>query len=208
LGRLDAAAADYRRLIQLRPDLPETYVSLAQLHCKQGDPAEARRCLDRMVQATPQSAAAYLRRGRFLRDRGQFEAARKDAEQAAHCDSASVLPALLQASITAASGDPAAAVAAAERALSKAPKDNGQVLYAALQVWSLASAAAARAGKTDLARRYADRAAELLAQTLDKGFHDLVYPEHNRTIADPALEAIRQHPQARKLLQRFSGSSG
>jgi tetratricopeptide (TPR) repeat protein/serine/threonine protein kinase len=204
LGRLDAAAADYRRLIQLRPDNIDSYVSLALVYCKQGQPDKARQCLDQLIEANPKSATAYLQRGRFLRDQGQFEAAWKDSEQAARCDATSVLPALLQASITAARGDPVAAVAAAEHVLAQAPKDNGQVLYAAAQVWGLASAAATRFGKRDLAQRYADRAAELLAQTLDKGFHDLNYPEHNRMIDDPALETIRQHPQARDLLAHRS----
>lgn len=199
-GRFDAAAADYRRLIQLRPELPETYVSLALVHCKQGEPAKARECLDRMVAANPRSMAAYLRRGRFLRDRGQFAAARQDGKQAAACDPKSVLPALLECGITAAQGDYAAAVAAAERCLRQAPKDDGQVLYSAVQVWSLASAAAARAGKMELARQFADRGAALLEQTLDKGFHDLLYPEHNRMSDDPALEALRRHPRARTLL--------
>jgi serine/threonine protein kinase/predicted Zn-dependent protease len=211
LGRFDDAAADYRRLIQLRPDLPgacEAYVNLALLYYRQGEPAKARSYLDQLVQVKPQSATAYLWRGRFLRDQGQFEEAWKDSEQAARCDASSVLPALLQASITAARGDAAAAVAAAEQILAKAPKDDGQVLYSAVQVWGLASAAAARAGQSELAQRYADRAAALLAQTLDKGFHDLDYSEHNRMIYDPALEAIRQHPQARDLIAHRPRENG
>jgi eukaryotic-like serine/threonine-protein kinase len=204
LRRLEDAAADYRRLIQLRSNLPEAYVSLAQVYLKQAKLGQARECFEQLVAANRQSAAAYLARGRFLRDQGQFETARQDAQQAARCDPKSVLPALLQASITAVSDDPAAAVAEAQRLLDKAAKDNGQVLYAAVQVWSLASAAKERAGKPELARQYADRAAALLAQTLDKGFHDLLYPEHNRMIDDPALEAIRQHPKARDLIAHRS----
>ncbi|MHB1426446.1 MAG: protein kinase domain-containing protein [Gemmataceae bacterium] len=200
LGRLQDAAADYRRLTQLRPELPEAYVSLALVYLKQGQPGKARECFDRLIAANPRSAAAYLRRGRFLRDQGKYEEALKDSAQAAHCDPSSVLPELLQASITAARGGHAAAVAEAESALKKAPKDEGQVLYAAVQVWSLATAAASRAGNSELARQYADRAADLLAQTLDKGFHDLLYAEHNRMSDDPALESIRQHPRVLELL--------
>jgi tetratricopeptide (TPR) repeat protein/tRNA A-37 threonylcarbamoyl transferase component Bud32 len=199
LGRRKEAAADYRSLIQQRPDLPEAYVSLALVYLQQGEPAKARECLDQLVAANPRSLAAYLRRGRFLRDQGQLKAASKDVQQAAECDPRSVLPGLLQASIRAAQGD-VGAVAEAERILDRAGQENGQVLYAAVQVWSLASAAAARAGKPDLARQYADRAVALLAETLDTGFHDLIYPEHNRMLDDPALESIRQHPQGRKLL--------
>jgi serine/threonine protein kinase/Tfp pilus assembly protein PilF len=200
LGRLDDAAADYRRLIELRPKNAETYFSLALVYCKQGEPDKARQCLDQLVAANPKSAAAYLQRGRFLRDQGHFDQAWKDSEQAARYDPQSLLPALLQASITAARGDSVAAVAAAERTLSEAPKFNGKVLYATVQVYGLASAAAAKTGKLELARRYANRAAKLLAQTLDKGFHDLDYSQHNHMMDDPALESIRQHPQARDLL--------
>jgi eukaryotic-like serine/threonine-protein kinase len=200
LGRLDAAAADYRRLIQLQPKNTEAHFSLALVCCKQGEPDKARQCLDQLVEANPKSPVAYLQRGRFLRDQGQFDEAWNDSERAARFDPKSLLPSLLQASITAARGDHAAAVAAAERTLSEAPMDNGTVLYAAVQVYGLACAAAAKSGKPDQARRYADRAAELLEQTLDKGFHDLDYPYHNHMIDDPALGSICQHPQARDLL--------
>ena len=45
-----------------------------------------------------------------------------------------------------------------------------------------------------------ERAAELLAQALDRGFHDLIYPEHNRMADDPALAPLRQHPRVCDLL--------
>jgi tetratricopeptide (TPR) repeat protein len=203
LGQLDEAAADYRRLIQLKPNLPElcdAYVSLALVYSKQGKPDQPRQCLDQLVKANPKAMEVYVCRGRFLRDQGLFDEANKDAEQAARCDTTPVLPALLHASITAARGDADAAVAEAERAMIEAPENDGQVLYSAVQVWSLASAAAARAGKKDLAGRYADRAVEYLAQVLDKGYSDLRYSEHTRMSDDPALEAIRQHPKARDLI--------
>ncbi len=207
LGQLDSAAKDYRRLMELRPENLESYVSLGLVYSKQGEPSKARRCLDQMVEANPKLAAAYLWRGRFLRDQKLFTEAWKDSEQEARCDPASVLPKLLQASILAARGDAAAAVAAAERVLSDATqkdKDDGHVLYSAAQVWSLASRAAARAGDSVAAKRYSDQAVRFLEQTLDKGFHDLNYPDHNRMIDDPALEAIRQHPQAEDLLAHRS----
>jgi hypothetical protein len=81
-----------------------------------------------------------------------------------------------------------------------APQNDGQVLYSAVQVWSLTAAAAARTGKMDLARRHADRAAEYLAQVLEKGYRDLLYSEHTRMSDDPALQAILQHPKARDLI--------
>jgi hypothetical protein len=104
----------------------------------------------------------------------------------------------VRASITAARGQHQQAVADAERALENAPKDDGHVLYTAACVWSLASQA--DAANADEAERYANRAAELLAVVLDKGFHDLTFPEHNRMIEDPALAAIRRQPQIDDLL--------
>src|SRR5262249_32307707 len=88
--------------------------------------------------------------------------------------------------------------AEAEAALTKAPRNDGRVLYAAACAWALACRAAA--AEPDLARRYADRAAELLAEALDRGFHDLDYPDHNRMPHDPALASVRDHPRVRALL--------
>jgi hypothetical protein len=104
--------------------------------------------------------------------------------------------------VVAARGNHGLAVAEAERLLRQGPADDGHVLYAAACVWSLASqAAGARPGGGELTQQYADRAAALLAETLDKGFHDLLYEEHNRMADDPALSAIRQHPRVRELLK-------
>src|SRR5262249_53351402 len=108
------------------------------------------------------------------------------------------LPALVRASVEAARGRPAAAVAAAERALAKAPPHDGRVLYAAACVWSLASHAAG----PGQAGRPPDRAPPLVAEALDQGFHDLSYAEHNRMADDPALAPVRQHPRVRDLLDR------
>jgi hypothetical protein len=51
-----------------------------------------------------------------------------------------------------------------------------------------------------LVKRYTDRAAALLESCLDKGFHDLLYPEHNRMADDPALEPVRRDPRVSDLL--------
>jgi hypothetical protein len=108
------------------------------------------------------------------------------------------MPALVRASIEAARGCPGPAVAEAERILAMAPKDDGHVLYSAACVWSLASRASSDPAE---ARRFAERAAALLSEVLDKGFHDLLYPEHNRLGDESALAPIRQLPQVRALLE-------
>jgi tetratricopeptide (TPR) repeat protein/tRNA A-37 threonylcarbamoyl transferase component Bud32 len=198
LGRLDEAAKDYQRMIELRPKAPDAYIGLALVLARQGQLEEAKACYERMVAANPDSAQVYLRRAEFRRDRGAFDEAEADCDRAAVKEPDSALPALVRASITAARGPHRQAVADAERALEKAPKDDGHVLYAAACVWSLASqAAAADAAES---QRYADRTAAWLAMALDKGFHDLNFPEHNRMIEDPALAAIRRQPRIDDLL--------
>jgi tetratricopeptide (TPR) repeat protein len=198
LGRFDEAVKDYRRLIELRPKALDAYIGLALTLDKQKSAEQARATYDRMVAANPESAMAYLRRAEHLRNRGEFEAALADCGQAAAKEPDSALPDLVRASIAAVRGQHQQATADAAHALEKAPKDDGHVLYAAACVWSLASrAAAAEAAK---AQQYADRAAELLAAALDKGFHDLIFPEHNRMVEDPALEPIRARPQVADLL--------
>jgi tetratricopeptide (TPR) repeat protein len=204
MGRLDDAAADYRRLIELRPALPEAYVSLATVYEKQNKPDLARECLEQMVAGNPDAATAYLRRAAFRRAHGEFDAALEDCATARKKAPQSVLPGLVEASILAARGADEEAVRMAEPLLARAPEGDGQALYTAACVWSLAArAAATRTDKkqaAELTKRYADRAADLLEKCLGKGFHDLLYPEHNRMAEDPALEPVRQHPRVGDLL--------
>jgi tetratricopeptide (TPR) repeat protein len=199
LGRLGEAAADYRRMTEQKPKEPEAYVCLARVCEKQGQMALAAECFDRLVAAAPESEWAYLRRAEYRRDRGEYEAALADCDRAARLKPGSVLPALVRASVEAARGRPGPAVTEAERALAKAPRDDGHVLYTAACVWSLASRTA---GDPAESKRLADRAAAFLTEALDRGFHDLLYPEHNRLADDPALAPIRQLPPLRDLLGR------
>jgi tetratricopeptide (TPR) repeat protein len=201
LGRLDEAAADYRRMTELKPKEPEAYVCLARVFEKQGQTAKAAECFDRLVAAAPESEWAYLRRAEYRRDRAEYEAAQADCDRAARLKPGWVLPALVRASVEAARGRPGPAVIDAERVLEKAPRDDGHVLYTAACVWSLASRAA---GDPTERQRFADRAADFLAAALDKGFHDLLYPEHNRLADDPALAPILSHPRVRDLLAHRS----
>jgi tetratricopeptide (TPR) repeat protein len=206
MGQLAEAAADYRRLIQLRPTNLEAYVSLAGVYQKLNEPDRAKQCYDELVEANAGSAHSYLRRAVFHRNQGEFAAAREDCDRAQQKEPDSALPALVRASVEAASGRSSEAVAQAEKALARAPENDGHVLYTAACVWSLAAAAAARSGPAGAtqAQTYAERAVALLVETLDKGFHDLIYPEHNRMSNDPALASIRQQPLVRHLLARGS----
>jgi tetratricopeptide (TPR) repeat protein len=205
LGRLGEAAADYQRMTELKPKEPEAYVCLARVCEKQGQPAKAAECFDRLVAAAPESEWSYLRRAEYRRDHGEYEAALADCDRAARLKPGWVLPALVRAGVEAARGRPGPAVSDAERALAKAPRDDGHVLYTAACVWSLASRTA---GDPAESKRFADRAAAFLADALDKGFHDLVFPEHNRLVDDPALAPIRQLPPLRDLLTQRPGAPG
>jgi tetratricopeptide (TPR) repeat protein len=199
LGQPDRAVADYKRMIELKPTALDAWVCLARLYQRQNQKAQARDCLDRLVKANPRSSWAYLRRAEYRRDQTEYDAALGDCAQAARLGpSGWAVPALLRASVLAARGQIGPALAEAERALKQAPSHDGHVLYAAACVWSLASRGAEPADT----RRFADRAAALLAEALDKGFHDLIYPEHNRMADDPALAPIRHLPQVRDLLSR------
>jgi tetratricopeptide (TPR) repeat protein/tRNA A-37 threonylcarbamoyl transferase component Bud32 len=200
-GRLPEAAADFQRMIELKPKEPEAYVCLARVYLKQGEPAKAAECFDKLVAAAPESEWAYLRRAEYRRDRGEYEVALADCEKASRLKPDWVLPLLVRASVEAASGHAGPAVTEAEGALAKAPKDDGHVLYTAACVWSLASRAASDPAES---KRLADRAAAFLSAALDKGFHDLLFPEHNRLGDDPALAPIRQLPSVRDLLANRS----
>jgi tetratricopeptide (TPR) repeat protein len=203
LGRIDKARADLEESIKLAPKEVNAYVGLARLYQRQNKPDEARACYDRLVAANPGLSEAYLRRAEYRRDQDQFDEALADCAEAAKHDKDSILPGLVQASVAAARGDHAAAVAEAEKLLARGPADDGHVLYAAACVWALASrTAAAQPNGQSLAKSYADRAIALLAATQDKGFHDLLFEEHNRIPDDPSLAALRPDPRFLEVLGR------
>ena len=203
MGRLDDAAADYQRSLQLKPKQTDAYIGLALVDEKQTKPEQARDCYERMVATNPEAPEAYLRRAEYRRNRGQFAEASADCARAAKLDPKSTLPGLVQASIHAAQGEHSRAIADAENLLKNAPAADGHAHYAAACVWSLASRAAATRDDKEQARRCADRALEHLAEALGKCFHDLNYQEHNRIADDPALAPLHQHARFRELVPLF-----
>jgi predicted CXXCH cytochrome family protein len=72
-GRLPEAAAEYRRALELDPDLAESAVNLAPLIGRMGDLAEARRRLDEL-------RARYPRSDAVLRNRALVRLAQEDHE--------------------------------------------------------------------------------------------------------------------------------
>jgi tetratricopeptide (TPR) repeat protein len=200
-SRLDEAAADYRQSVALEPKQPDAYIGLALVAERRGRPDEARDWYERMVAADPGSAAAHLRRAEFRRGRGEFAEALADCDRAAELDKDSALPGLVRAGVEAARGADGPAVAEAERLLSRAPAGDGHALYAAACVYGLAAqAAAGRPDGREPAQWYADRAIGLLAEALERGFHDLLYEEQNRMADDPALAALRPDPRFQELV--------
>jgi serine/threonine protein kinase/predicted Zn-dependent protease len=202
MGRLKEAAADYEHLIQLKPDNANAYVSLAIVCDLEKQPERASQYYERLVAAAPDAAQSHLLRAAFWRDRREFARALEDCATASRKDPESALVTLVRAGIKAAQGEHEQATAEAEQALKSGAKDDGRLLYAAACVWSLAARSAAQGNKSDALRvkAYADRGAALLADALGRGFHDLLYPEHNRMQYDPALAALREHPRVRALL--------
>jgi tetratricopeptide (TPR) repeat protein len=198
LGKWNEAAADYRGMIERAPKEREAYVCLARIYEKQGQRAKAAECFDRFIAEAKEPEWAFVRRAEYRRDCGDFEAALADCGQAAKIAPNWAVPALVRAGIGASRGEPAVAVAQAEHVLEKASLDDGHILFAAACVWSLAAGAAKDSVQS---KQYAERAADLLARTLDKGFHDLNYPEHNRMANEAALAPIQHLPMVQKLLK-------
>jgi len=203
LGRLDEAAADYQASIEQNPKQFDAYIGLAIVHSKQDRHDEAERCYERMVAADPDSAIVYVRRAEYLRDRGKFAESLADCDRAAGIDSKSPMPILVRAGAKASQGKHAEAVAEAKRVLESGQPIDGNALYAAACVWSLASRALASDNDAaDQAGAAADQAANLLTDAWEKGFLDLSYQQYNRVADDLALAPILTHPNVQRLLPR------
>jgi tetratricopeptide (TPR) repeat protein len=74
-GRLGEAEGLYRRVLALRPDLPEALVNCALTQVGQNKPAEAAATLQRAVRARPDLAVAHYQLGGVLAALGRFEEA-------------------------------------------------------------------------------------------------------------------------------------
>jgi tetratricopeptide (TPR) repeat protein len=202
MGQPDAARSDYERSIALQPKQTDGYIGLALLERARGVPEKMRAWYDRMVEADSTAPRVYLRRAEYFRDTGDLATALADCAAAERNGADPILVALARASIAAARGEHTAAAAQADAQLKVAhdlPHD-GRVLYAAACALSLASRAAAKAGEASRAEELAERATALLADALDRGFHDLNYQEQERMNDDPALEPIRSRDRVRALL--------
>lgn len=203
LGRLDESLEKYQQCVTLAPGQIDAYVGLAQVLVQQGQLDKAREVYDLAIQASPKMMAAHLRFAEFLRAQSDWTAARTECTRAAEIDPQSSLPGLVLAGITAAEGDPAAAVAQVDQLLAGSQSASGQAQVAAAQAYSLAAAAAGRQSTetmVSLAQQAADKGVAALRQSVGPCFHDLQYPEHNRLAWDPALDELRKLASVQELL--------
>ena len=74
-GKLDEAAACYRRALELKPDYAEAYNNLGNTLKDQGRPDEAAACCRRAVELRPDYAEAHYNLGNALKDQGKPEEA-------------------------------------------------------------------------------------------------------------------------------------
>lgn len=204
IGHLDEALELYQQCVKLAPTQVEAVVGLAEMLARQGQGDQARAIFDQLFQANPKSVAGQLRLAEFLRNHKAWDDARAACERAAELDPKSPLPGLIQASLIAAQGDHARAIAQAESLLAKTADRSGAVHVAAAALYSLAAEAvgtSADDASKSLASDYVAKGLQHLQQATGPCFHDLQYPEHNRLAWDPALATLRQHPAVQELLR-------
>ena len=196
--RLDDTIADFRQSIEREPAQAEAFVGLALVYQLNEQPEEADRCMEEMISRNAESTKAHLRLAEYYRNQGKFNEATIACDRARELGDSMTLESLVRASISAAQGAHAEATVEAARVLNAEDTEDGTVRYLAACVWSLA---ASTADDEAVAQTYADRAAQLLSGALTEGFHDLKYEQHNYSADDPALDAIREHPQLQSILR-------
>jgi len=214
--KFDLALADFGKIAELNPQDALAYYAQGLLLKNKGDLAQAVALFDKALQLNPHSFSSRLNRGLAYRRLGQHERAEADFTRTiemvkpgvelnpkhqnsrGHLTSAFLHRGLVWARQPTHYRE---AVADADSACTSAAglSDDAWVFYNAGCVYSLASAQAAKddaATQRDrLARRYADRAVDLLRQAVEKGYKDF---DHMRKDTD--LDPVRQHPGFQELV--------
>jgi tetratricopeptide (TPR) repeat protein len=85
-GDADAAIREYKKVIEMRPDLPQAYSNLAAAQKKKGELEEAIASLDQALAQNPAYAAALTMRGGIHAERNRWAEARRDFEAALKLD--------------------------------------------------------------------------------------------------------------------------
>ena len=81
-GDLDSAITEYRKVVELKPEVAESYSNLAVALKKKGDLAGALTNLNRALELKPGSGAALTARGAIFAEQRQWQEARNDFEHA------------------------------------------------------------------------------------------------------------------------------
>jgi len=81
-GDIDAAIKEYQKVIELRPELAETYSNLAAAQRKKGELGRAIENLNEALKRKPNFAAALTTRGGIFAEQNKWAEARRDFEQA------------------------------------------------------------------------------------------------------------------------------
>lgn len=204
-GDLSGAAEDFQQIIDSDDADVRTLLnaasSLARILAHTDRADEAERLFDRMVREHAERIEPLQARAVFLRDRGRLDEADADCALALKLQPDDTLTYVIRASILARSGQENAALNLLKHSLKPDRPLDGRITYLAASTYSLASAVADEG--SELHRSYADKAAEFLQLTLDTGFHDLLYGDHNRMVSDPSLEPVRNHPRVQALLSHL-----
>jgi tetratricopeptide (TPR) repeat protein len=85
-GKLDEAAGQYRKAIQLKPDYADAHGNLANVLAAQGRLAEAVKEYQRTLELVPNSAQAHLRFGQALQTLHNFAAAKAEYQKVLELD--------------------------------------------------------------------------------------------------------------------------
>ena len=81
-GNFDAAIAEYKKVVQLRPDLPQAYNNLGVALKLKGELAQAAENFNRALERQPDFGAALSNRGWVFAEQNKWSDARRDFEQA------------------------------------------------------------------------------------------------------------------------------
>lgn len=85
-GDADAAIGEYRKIVELRPDLPDAYSNLAVAYKRKGEFGQALTNFNKALELKPDFAGALTARGWILADQGKWPEARADFDAALKLD--------------------------------------------------------------------------------------------------------------------------
>jgi tetratricopeptide (TPR) repeat protein len=85
-GDVDAALAEYKKIIELHPELPDAYTNLAVAQKRKGNLDPALASLTTALELKPDYAAALTTRGGIFAEQGKWREARRDFEAALKID--------------------------------------------------------------------------------------------------------------------------